>query len=95
MVTRFPEAIPLKTITAEEIAEELFKFYCRIGISERIHTDHGSQFTSDLMSTVNRILAIKQTFSSPYHAMGNGVVERLNGSIKMILRNRIKEQPKE
>ena len=95
MATRFPEAIPLKTITAEEVAEELFKFYCRMGIPERIHTDRGSQFTSDLMSKVNRMLAIKHTFSSPYHAMGNGAVERLNGTIKMTLRKLIKEQPKE
>src|SRR6218665_1870658 len=95
MATRFPEAISLKTITAEEITEELFKFYCRMGIIERIHTDHGSQFTSDLMSKVNRMLAIKHTFPSPYHAMGNGVVERLNGTIKMTLRKLIKEQPKE
>src|SRR6218665_2374394 len=76
MATRFPEAIPLKTITAEEVMEELFKFYCRMGIPETIHTDRGSQFTSDLMTRVNRLLAIKHTFTSPYHAMGNGVVER-------------------
>src|SRR6218665_2225944 len=95
MATRFPEAIPLKPITAEEVAEELFKFYCRMGIPERIHTDRGSQFTSDLMSKVNRMLPIKHTFSSPYHAMGNGAVERLNGTIKMTLRKLIKEQPKE
>ena len=42
MATRFPEAIPLKTITAEEVTEELFKFYCRMGIPEKIHTDRGS-----------------------------------------------------
>jgi len=33
IATRFPEPIPLKTITAEEITEELFKFYCRMGIA--------------------------------------------------------------
>ena len=56
MATRFPEAIPLKTITTEEVMEELFKFYCRMGIPEKIHTDRGSQFTSDLMTRVNGLL---------------------------------------
>ena len=41
------------------------------------------------------MLAIKHTFSSPYHAMSNGVVERLNGTIKMTLRKLIKKQPKQ
>src|SRR6218665_3255634 len=59
------------------------------------HTDRGSQFTSDLMTRVNRLLAINHTFTSPYHAMGNGVIERLNGTIKMTLRKLVKEQPKE
>lgn len=63
MATRFQEAILLKTITAEEVMEELFKFYCRMGIPEKIQTDRGSQFTADLMVRVNRLLAIKHTFS--------------------------------
>ena len=47
------------------------------------------------MAEVNRLFAVKHTYSSPYHAMGNGVVERLNGTIKMTLRKLISEQPKE
>lgn len=66
-----------------------------MGIPEKIHTDIGSQFTSDLKVKVNRMLAIKHTFTNPYHAMMNGVVENLNGTIKMTLRKLIKEQPKE
>lgn len=87
--------IPLKTITAEEVTEELFKFYCRMGVPEKIHTDRGSQFTFGLMAKVNEMLSIKHTFSSSYHAMGNGVVESLNGTIKMTLRKLISVQPRE
>lgn len=47
------------------------------------------------MAEINKLLLIKHTFTSPYHAMGNGIVERLNGTIKMTLRKLIKEQPKE
>ena len=37
---------------------------------QRIHTDRGSQFTSDLMAEVNEMLLVKHTMTSPYHAMG-------------------------
>lgn len=93
--TRYPEAIPLKGITTEEVAEALFSVYCRMGTPERIHTDRGSQFTSELMAEVNKMLLIRHTLTSPYHAMGNGCVERLNGTIKATLRKLIGEQPKE
>ena len=95
MATRFPEAIPLKGISTEEVADRLFEFYCRMGFPQRIHTDRGSQFTSELMAEVNKLLIIRHTFTSPYHAMGNGVAERLNGTIKTTLKKLIVEQPKE
>lgn len=47
------------------------------------------------MAEVNRLLSIKHLIRSPYHAVGSGVVERLNGTIKMTLRKLICEQPKE
>lgn len=31
MATRFPEAIPLRDITTEEVSDKLFEFYCRMG----------------------------------------------------------------
>jgi transposase InsO family protein len=95
MATRFPEAIPLRGISTEEVADKLFEFYCRMGFPQRIHTDRGSQFTSELMMEVNRLLLIRHTFTSPYHAMGNGVVERMNGTNKTTLKKLIVEQPKE
>src|ERR1043165_1594311 len=93
--TRYPDAIPLKGISTEEVSEALFGIYCRMGSPQRIHTDRGSQFTSELMADVNKLLMIKHTMTSPYHAMGNGCVERLNGTIKATLRKLIGEQPKE
>lgn len=95
MATRFADAVALKGISAEEVADALFSFYCRVGIPSKIHTDRGSQFTSELMRDVNKILHIKHSMSSPYHAMGNGAVERLNGTLKATLKKLMFEQPKE
>lgn len=39
--TRFPEAIPLKLVTATKIAEELIKWVSQVGIQQEILTDQG------------------------------------------------------
>jgi len=95
MATRYPEAIPMKTINTEEVVDKLFEIYCRTGMPKRIHTDRGGQFTSELLNEVNRLLMIRHTMSSPYHAQGNSVVERLNGTIKTTLKKLAAERPKE
>lgn len=95
MSIRYSEATPLKRISAEEVPEALFGMYCRMGVPQRLHTDTGSQFTSDLMAAINEMLLVKHTMTSLYHAMGNECVERLNGTIKAMLRKLIHKQPKE
>ena len=47
--TRYPEAIPLRSIDAEHIADELIKVFARVGIPEEILTDQGTNFTSKLL----------------------------------------------
>ena len=36
--TRYPEAVPMKTIDAERVAEELVKIFFRVGIPREIRT---------------------------------------------------------
>ena len=95
MATRYPEAVPMKNISTEEVVDKLFDIYCRTGIPKRIHTDRGGQFTSELLNEVNHLLMIRHTMSSPYHAQGNSVVERLNGTIKTTLKKLAAEKPKD
>ena len=47
--TRYPEAAPLKTCTAETVAEALIDRYGRLGIPDEILTDLGRQFASNCM----------------------------------------------
>ena len=46
--TRYLEAIQLRTIDAEHVAEELIKLFARVGVPQEILTDQGSNFTSQL-----------------------------------------------
>ena len=76
--TRYPEAVPLKKITIEAVAETLFDIYSRVGIPEEILTDQGTQFMFECMQEVSRLLTIKGLTSTQYHAVCNGLVERWN-----------------
>ncbi len=93
--TRYPEAIPLRAIDAETIAEELVKFFSRVGIPEEILTDQGSNFTSKLLAEVYRLLHIKPICTSPYHPQTDGLVERFNQTLKAMLRKTAKEEGKD
>ena len=73
--TRYPEAIPLRTIDAEHIAEELLKVFARVGVPEEILTDQGNNFTSQLLAEVYRLLHIQPIRTSPYHPQTDGLVE--------------------
>jgi len=57
------------------VAGALLEIYSRVGIPRRVHSDQGSQFTSEMMAEVNHLLFIRSTTSTPYHAMGNGLIE--------------------
>ena len=57
--TRYPEAVPFKKITTEAVAEALLDIYSRVGIPEEVLTDQGTQFTSECMQEVSRLLSIK------------------------------------
>ena len=56
---RYPEAVPLKNIETETVAEALLDMYSRLGIPEEVLSDLGTQFVSKCMEEVSRLLSIK------------------------------------
>ena len=66
-VTRYPEAVPLKTIYTETVAEALVNIFSRLGVPEEILGDIGTQFVSDCLREETRLLSIKQITTTPYH----------------------------
>ena len=49
---RYSDAVAMRTIDAENVAEELMKLIARVGIPSEILTDQGSNFTSQLLTEV-------------------------------------------
>eukprot|EP00731_Ephydatia_muelleri_P033526 Em0031g34a len=84
--TRYPEAVPVKAIDAEHIAEELVKIFARVGIPEEILTDQGSNFTSQLLAEIYQLLHVHPIRTTPYHPQTDGLVERFNKTLKEMLR---------
>ena len=83
---RYPEAIPLKNTDSETIAEELLTVFSRVGISQEILTDQGSNFQSQLLKHLYRLLLVDAVRTSPYHPQTDGLVERFNQTLKAMLR---------
>ena len=93
--TRYPEAIPVRSIDAENIAEELIKLFARVGIPQSILTDQGSNFTSKLLMELYRLLRVQGIRTSPYHPQTDGLVERFNQTLKLMLRKVIDKEGKD
>jgi len=91
--TRYPEAVALKGIITQEVAEALCKIFSRVGIPSQIVSDQGSRFVSVVMKELYRLLSIQRVTSSPYHPQCNGVVERFNGTLKSMLKKLCVERP--
>ena len=93
--TRYPEAIPLKSIDAPHIAEELVTIFSRVGVPSEILTDQGSNFTSQLLTEVYRLSHIHPIRTTPYHPQTDGLVERCNQTLKSMLRKATMGQGKD
>ena len=89
--TRFPEAIPLRNISAKTIVKALitlvFLVFTLVGLSKSIQSDQGSNFMSGLFQQVMDELGIKQYRSSAYHPESQGALERFHQTLKKMIRS--------
>jgi hypothetical protein len=93
--TRYPEAVALPSIETERVAEALVEVFCRVGFPREILMDRGAQFTSGVMAEMSRLISVKQLMTTPYHPMCNGLVERFNGTLKLMLKRLCAERPRD
>ena len=84
--TRYPEAYAMGTVTAPAIAKKLIDFFSHYGVPKEILTDQGSNFMSELLKEIYQLLGVKSIRTSPYHPQTDGLVERYNQTLKMMLR---------
>ena len=85
MSSRWPEAIPLKSITAKAVALGMIEIFSRTGIPLQLVTDQGAQFVGSVVTQLCTNLHIEKIKTTPYHPEGNGVVERMHGTLGAML----------
>uniref|UniRef100_H2ZRT1 Gypsy retrotransposon integrase-like protein 1 n=1 Tax=Latimeria chalumnae TaxID=7897 RepID=H2ZRT1_LATCH len=84
--TRWTEAYSLPDQEAKTVARVLIEeFICRYGTPCTIHTDQGRNFESTFFQELCTLLDIDKTRTTPYHPQSDGLVERFNRTLTMML----------
>uniref|UniRef100_A0A3B3T130 Gypsy retrotransposon integrase-like protein 1 n=1 Tax=Paramormyrops kingsleyae TaxID=1676925 RepID=A0A3B3T130_9TELE len=84
--TRYPEAIPIRSLRTPVIVKSLIKFFTTFGLPKYVQSDQGSNFTSKLFAQVIRELGVRHSVSSAYHPESQGALERFHQTFKNMLR---------
>ena len=93
--SRFTQAFATKDKSSKSAAQKLFNEYIpKFGFPLRIHHDQGKEFNSSLFKELHRLAGIKMSNTTPYHAMGNGEVERMNRTLVNMLKTLPETQKK-
>jgi transposase InsO family protein len=87
-LTKVAHFIPVKTTYSNARLAELYmsRIICQHGVSKKIVSDRGSQFTSEFWEKLHESMDTKLNFSSAYHPQTNGQTERTNQILEDMLR---------
>ena len=67
LCTHYPEAIPLKQHTAQDVAKALATVFSRFGFCQEVLPEQGLDFMSELMQIFLTEFRIGHIRTSPYH----------------------------
>lgn len=84
--TRWPEAFPMPDQTSNTIAQVFLNgWISRFGVPDIITSDRGTNFQSNLFTSLSKFLGAEQTRTTSYHPQSNGIVERFHRQLKSAL----------
>ncbi|GFV96882.1 retrovirus-related Pol polyprotein from transposon 17.6 [Trichonephila clavipes] len=92
--TRWPEAVPLRSLTAKNACDSLLQIFSRTGIPSIIASDQGTNFKSALTQEFTKRIGSSPRFSCPGYPASNGLVERWNKVLKDMIHHVIREDPR-
>ena len=91
--SKWPFAWPMADQKAERIIKILRDHvFTVVGPPERLHSDQGRNFESHILTELCRAFNITKSLTTPYHPMGDGLVERTNRTLLSLLRTYTQEQ---
>jgi transposase InsO family protein len=87
-LTKFSEAFPLETQSANEVAKVFVEnIVLRHGVPEKLLTDQGANFMSNIFKETCRLLQISKLATCAYHPQTNGQCERQHKTLQEYLRH--------
>ena len=90
--SKWPFAMAMPDQTAERIVkvlrDEVFTF---VGPPQKLHSDQGRNFESRILADLCKAFGVKKSHTTPYHPMGDGLVERMNRSLLTLLRTHVEK----
>lgn len=84
--SKWPEVIPMNTITSNNTIEHLRNIFSRFGLPLTLVSDNASTFTSNEFQLFLKSNGIQHKLSAPYHPQSNGQAERYVQTVKNALK---------
>ena len=94
--TKLTEMYPLSDIRAETVAEHMVRGWIKhYGCPREIHSDQGRQFVSAVFKEICKLLEINKSQTTPLHPSSDGLVERMNRTVKSMLSKFVRADQKD
>ena len=85
MATKWPEAVPLRSVTANAVAQGLTEIFSRTALPHAILSDQGAQFMGRVLKQLCASWGVTQIRTTAYHPQTNGMVEHMHGTLESML----------
>jgi len=85
LATGWIEMLPLKTLKPTEVLSGVMRWISVAGVPAVLISDNSVNLNSKLTEEIYKFLRLEHRNSTPYHSMGNSLVERSFGTMKKLL----------
>ncbi len=91
--SKWAEAYALPNYKAETVSDCIInQWIAHHGIPIRIHSDNAPEFWGHVITQPKKMLSMKGTFTTPYRPQSNGLCERMNPTIKNIIKCTVRDK---
>lgn len=91
LFSRYVVLYPTKTKDSNEAAAALLHMSCGYRVPDRIDSDRGGAFVSDIVADYATMMGVLHTLHTPYFHEESGTVERANRTVLKHLRSMVME----
>ena len=91
--SKWPFARAMPDQKADRIVKILRdEVFTLVGPPCKLHSDQGQNFESHILSDLCKAFHVAKSHTTPYHPMGDGLVERMNRSLLSLLRSFVEKE---